>query len=62
MALIQVSEDDNSNQMEKKGFIKTLQIFKDENITPKQITTDHHAQICKYMREKEPGINHQFDV
>ena len=35
MSLIQVSEVDNSNQMEKKGFIKTLQMFKDENITPR---------------------------
>ena len=62
MSLIKVSEVDNSNQMEKNGFIKTLQMFKDENITPTQITTDRHTQIRKYMREKEPGINHQFDV
>ena len=62
MSLIQVSEADNSNQMEKKGSIKTLQMFKDKNITPTQITTDCHTQIRKYMREKEPGINHQFDV
>ena len=62
MSLIQVSEVDNSNPMEKKGFIKTLQIFKGENITPMQIMTDRHTKICKYMREKEPGINHQFDV
>ena len=51
MSLIQVSEVDNSNQLEKKEFIKTL-----------QITTDRHTQIRKHMREKEPGINHQFDV
>ena len=43
MSLIQVSEVDNSNQMEKKGFIKTLQMFKD--IIPMQITTDRHTQI-----------------
>ena len=48
--------------MEKKGFIKTLQMFKDENITPTQITADRHTQIRKYMREKEPGRNHQFDL
>ena len=62
MFLIQVSEVDNSNQMEKKGFIKTLQIFKDENITLMQITANRHTQVRKYMREKETGINHQFDV
>ena len=58
MSLIQVSEVQNSNQMEKKGFDKTLQMFKDENITP----TNCHTQIHKYMKEKVPGINHQFDV
>ena len=62
MSLIQVPEVDNSNQMEKKGFIKILQMFKDENITPTQITSDCHTQIRKYMRENEPGINHHFDV
>ena len=51
MSLIQVSEVDNSNQLEKKEFIKTL-----------QITTDRHTQIRKHMREKEQGINQQFDV
>ena len=29
MSQIQVSEVDNSNHMEKKGFIKTLQMLKD---------------------------------
>ena len=53
---------DNSNQMGKKGFIKTLHMFKGENITPMKITTNSHTQIWKYMREKEPGINHQCDV
>ena len=33
MSLIQVSEVDKSNEMEKKGFIKALQMFKDKNIT-----------------------------
>ena len=53
MSLIQASEVDNSNQMEKKGFIEILQMFKDENITPTQITTDRLTQIRKYMREKK---------
>ena len=53
MSLIQASEVDNSNQMEKKGFIEILQMFKDENITPTQITTDCLTQIRKYMREKK---------
>ena len=62
MSLIKVSEVNNSNQMEKKGFTKTLQMFKDKNITPMQIRTDHHTQVCTYMRGKETSINHQFDM
>ena len=34
MSLIQASEVDNSNQMEKKGFIEILQMFKDEKYHP----------------------------
>ena len=26
------------------------------------VTTDCHTQIRKYMTEKEPGLNHHFDV
>ena len=51
-----------SNKMEKKEFIKILQMFEGENITSTQITADHHTQGHKYMREKEPDINHQFDT
>ena len=53
MSLIQVSEVDNSNQMEKKGFLETLQMFIDENITLKQIMTKLHTQIWQYRRGKK---------
>ena len=58
LSLIQAPEVDNSNQMENKGFIKTLQMFKDSNIIPTQVTIERHTHIGKYMIEKEPGINH----
>ena len=46
-----------------KGHVEPkLQMFKDKNITPMQIRTDHHTHVCTYMREKEPGIDHQFDM
>ena len=60
MSLIQVSEVDNSNNMEKKGYIKTIQMCKDKNITHAQIMTDCHTEIRKYIREKkarhEPSV------
>ena len=58
----QVSELFNSNQMEKKGFIKSVKMIKDEGIPPKQITTDCRTQIRRPMRENESSISHQFDV
>ena len=47
MSLIQVSEVDKSNEMEKKGFIKALQIIKDKNITPfhQSCTVSHPKQL-----------------
>ena len=58
----QVSELVNSNQMEKKGFIKSVKMIKDEGILPKQITTDCRTQIRRPTRENESSISHQFDV
>ena len=61
-SLTQVSEAGNSNRMEKLGFQKTLHEIKENNLVIRQLTTDRHIQIRKYLREEEPQINHQFDV
>lgn len=62
MSMRQVTEAGNSNNMEKMGFIKTLKTLKKNNVEVKQITTDHHQQIRKYMREQEKDIEQQFHV
>ena len=36
--------------------------MKQKNLKVRQLTTDRHLQIKKYLREQEQGINHQFDV
>ena len=61
--MTQVTEVDGvSNRMEKAGLIKVLNEMRSQNIKISQFTTDRHLQIKKYMREKEEGIDHQFDV
>ena len=61
MSTTQVTEAGNSNRMEKMGLIKVLQEAKSK-LYVKQLTTDRHVQIKKYMREQEKEIDHQFDV
>ena len=43
-SLIQVSEVNNSNRMDKMGFKMSLTFFEKESNVPKQITTDRHIQ------------------
>ena len=48
--------------MEKYGFQKVLHGMEARDINIKQITTDRHVQIKKFMREECPNISHQFDI
>ena len=61
-SLTEVTKAGNSNRMEKMGFEKALKLLKDEGIIPKQITTDSHIQIRKYLKEEESNITHQSNV
>jgi len=63
VSVTQVTEVDGvSNRMEKAGLLKVLHEVKGHDVNIAQLTTDRHVQIKKYMREKEEGIDHQFDV
>ena len=55
-SLMQVSEAGNSNRNEN------LILWEKKGIVPKQIKTNRHNQIRKYMREEEPKIDNEFDV
>ena len=59
--MTQVTEAGNSDNMEKMGFIKVLNELK-EKIEIKEITTDRHKQVRKYLREHEKEIDRQFDL
>ncbi|KAK5935054.1 hypothetical protein CgunFtcFv8_020451 [Champsocephalus gunnari] len=60
--LIQSNEVSSSNAMELEGLKRGLQKLNDEGVTIASITTDRHGSVKKYMGEKEPSIEHWFDV
>ena len=62
MLVTQFTECGNSNRMEKYGFQKILHGMEARDVNIKQITTDRHVQIKKFMREERPNICHQFDI
>ena len=51
-----------SNRIENAGPIKVLHEVKQKHSKVRQLTTDRHLQIKKYLREQEEGIDHQFVV
>ena len=58
-SLTQVTEVGGcSNRMEKAGHIKILEKVKGKQLKIKLLTTNHHCQIKKYMREEEENIDH----
>ena len=59
--VVQVTEAGNSNRMELVGFKKALaDVERDINV--KQVTTDRHTQVRKYMLENEKDKVYQNDV
>ena len=62
MFVIQVTEAGNSNNMERLGFIESLNNLKEKSVQIQQITTNRHRQIWKCICEEQKGITQQFDV
>ncbi|XP_064473783.1 uncharacterized protein LOC135388278 isoform X2 [Ornithodoros turicata] len=52
----------SSSQMEKYGFIRALEGLKDAEVSIASVITDRHPAIRKYMREKEPDMQHTVDT
>ena len=59
--VVAVTEVANSNQMEKKGFLESLNNIEAEGIKVAILSTDRHVQIKKEMRVNRSHIDHQFD-
>lgn len=62
MELVTVTEVKNSNAMEKEGLVRGLKAMKDNGITVKELITDRHGEIRKYLRENEKKVKHSLDV
>ncbi|XP_052788440.1 uncharacterized protein LOC128223186 [Mya arenaria] len=60
--ITQCTETSSSVYMEKHGLEKCLGHLQDNEVTVDVLATDRHVQIRKYLTDKWPDINHQFDV
>lgn len=58
----QSNEVGGSGRMEKEGLVRSLSFLEASGVTVKDLVTDRHPQIQKYMRENKPGVNHFYDV
>lgn len=59
--VVSVCEVKNSNAMEKKGFIETLNIIEEAGVDVAGVSTDSHPQIKKYTREERKDKKHHID-
>ena len=48
--------------MKMEGLQRSLAFLKDKYISISDLITDRHNSVKKYMREKQPDIQHWFDV
>ena len=48
--------------MELEGIKMSLKELHDADIPIKSLVTDRHSSVKRFMREKEPSIDHWFDV
>ena len=51
-----------SPNMEKEGLIRTLKALEKAGVVVKELVTDAHSGIIKYMREEHPDKKHSNDV
>ena len=59
--VVSVCEVKNSNAMEKKGFVDTLENIESKGINVSGVSTDSHPQIKKDMREERKDKKHHID-
>ncbi|XP_061652519.1 uncharacterized protein LOC133488553 [Phyllopteryx taeniolatus] len=60
--LVQVTEVKNSHAMELEGLKRCLALLQRKGVTMKNIVTDRHSQIKKFLRETHKDLCHWFDV
>ena len=60
--VVQVSEVNNSNAMEREGFKCCMENINEKGWKIMVIATDHHAGIRADMKRNFPEVDHQFDM
>lgn len=61
--ILQRTETSNiSGRMEKEGLIRGLAELTSHGLIIRNLVTDRHAGITKFMREQKPHIHHYFDA
>ena len=60
--IVHVRNDRNFANMEKMGLIEMLNFLENSGIIIKVLVTHRHSQVCKYLCENKPQINHQVDI
>ena len=48
--------------MEKEGLVRNTEFIEKNGLEIGTLITDRHPQITKWMREKQPNINHYYDI
>ncbi|KAJ8369539.1 hypothetical protein SKAU_G00095670 [Synaphobranchus kaupii] len=62
LQLVQSNEVGNSQHMEKEGLVRSIAALEEAGVQIKNIVTDRHPQIQKFLREEKPAIQHFHDV
>lgn len=59
--LVQRNEVGNGVQMQKEGFVRSLNVLEERGVKVHSIVTDRHTGVQKYLREEKKEIVHFFD-
>ncbi|KAJ8346751.1 hypothetical protein SKAU_G00281520 [Synaphobranchus kaupii] len=62
LQLVQSNEVGNSQRMEKEGLVRSIAALEEAGVQIKNIVTDRHPQIQKFLWEEKPAIQHFYDV
>lgn len=59
---LQSNEVGGSYHMEKEGLIRSVEKLQGNGLIIRQLITDRHRSIAKWIREELPHVMHYYDV
>lgn len=48
--------------MEKEGLSRGIDFLESKGLSIKNLVTDRHRQVNKWLRDNHPGIKHYYDM